>query len=201
MWPDLLSFFRRKVLRIGRDRWNHQYRRGQWDGLAAPDELPRFSIVAGYVTFFKPDRPAILEIGCGTGLLCRRLPPGSYATYLGLDISDAAVAEARQLAPSTARFRVADMDRHTPAEPADLLILSEVLYYSRHPVQTLRQLVRCLNPGGLIIVTMNQHDRARQLWAELDTAFTTLDQTTVTNAKDTWTCRVIVNDECGPAVR
>ncbi len=191
MLSALVSFVRRKVLRINRDRWNYQYQRGQWDGLARPDELPRFSIVTGYITFFKPDRPAILEIGCGTGLLFRRLPPGSYSHYTGVDISDAAIAEARQHVTETSTFAVADMDRFVPDEPVDLLILSEVLYYSRYPAETLQRLAQSLRPGGLLIVTMNRHERARQLWQDLDTAFVTLDETTVSNTKDTWICRVM----------
>jgi SAM-dependent methyltransferase len=191
LFDSLVSFVRRKVLRINRDRWDHQYRHGQWDGLALADELPRFSIVTGYVTFFKPDAPSILEIGCGTGLLAQRLPPGSHGRYTGVDVSAQAIAEARQRNLPGCTFLLADMDSYIPNAPADLLILSEVLYYSRHPLVTLRRLARCLTPGGLLILTMNHHPRADQLWPQLDTAFSTLDQTTVTNAKDTWTCRVM----------
>ncbi len=191
MLPAFVSFVRRKVFRLRRDRWNHQYAQGLWDGLAQPDELPRFSIVAGYVSFFKPNRPSILEIGCGTGLFFQRLPANSYSRYFGTDISNVAIAEASQHPTATANFLVADMDQFVPNEPVDLIILNEVLYYSRQPIDTLCRLAQSLGPDGLIIVTMNQHDRAQQLWHNLDTAFTTVAETTVSTTKDTWRCRVM----------
>ena len=48
-----------------------EYKSGSWDYLRGPEELPRFSIVAGYCHHFRPNS-AILEIGCGEGILQER---------------------------------------------------------------------------------------------------------------------------------
>jgi predicted TPR repeat methyltransferase len=188
---NLKSFIRRKILRIGRDRWNHQYERGLWDGLAGLDELARFSVVAGYVRFLKPARPALLEIGCGTGLFQQRLRPGDYGRFVGVDVSDTAIEQARAEAIETCTYAVADMDKFTPDGSFDLLIFNEVLYYSRQPLQTLQRLATHLNPDGLLIVTVNDHKHSDALWAELLTGFRVVDETVVANAKGRWVCRVL----------
>ena len=78
----------------GRERLDVQYARGSWDYLRSLDELARFSVLAGYCHYLKPNG-RILEIGCGEGILQERLDPARYARYVGVDISEEAVRRAQ----------------------------------------------------------------------------------------------------------
>src|ERR1700675_4569194 len=68
------------------DQWDQEYVNGRWDHLGNVSEFSCFSIVGGYCAFLKPDG-FILEVGCGPGLLMRRLRKIGYANYCGVDQS------------------------------------------------------------------------------------------------------------------
>ncbi|WP_019987785.1 class I SAM-dependent methyltransferase [Rudanella lutea] len=188
----LISFIKRKVFRINRDRWNYQYGKGLWDGLKALDELARFSVIVGYVKFLKPGQPDILEIGCGEGLLQQRLQSQNYGRYVGTDISDLAIQKAADDAGDTkCTYLVADMDTYKPEGQFDLIIFNEVIYYSKHPLKTLQRLATYLKPDGLLIVTINDHKHSAKLWADIKDGFPLLDETTTLTTKGTCVCKVL----------
>lgn len=188
---SLISFFKRKVLRINRDRWNYQYNKGLWDGLKALDELARFSVIVGYVKYLKPGQPEILEIGCGEGLLQQRLQTQNYGRYVGVDISDAAIGIARSLADEKCEYLVADMDTYTPPGAYDLIIFNEVIYYSKHPLKTLQRLATYLKSDGLLIVTINNHKNSDKLWNSIKDGFQLLDEATTITSKGSCVCKVL----------
>ncbi|TAE29605.1 MAG: class I SAM-dependent methyltransferase [Cytophagales bacterium] len=189
---NLISFFKRKILRINRDRWNHQYGKGLWDGLKAMDELARFSVIVGYVKFLKPGQPDILEIGCGEGLLQQRLQTQNYGRYVGTDISDLAIQKAAQDAgDEKCAYLVADMDTYKPDGQFDMIIFNEVIYYSKHPLKTLQRYSTYLKPEGLLIVTINDHKHSAELWNGIKDGFQLVDEATTITAKSTCVCKIL----------
>jgi SAM-dependent methyltransferase len=101
-----------------------------------------------------------LDLGCGLGLLSQLLAP-QVDELLGLDIADAAIERARQLAAhlSNLRFEQADIFDlpKTLDHGFDLVLLADTLYYlSPLDDETLKQLaVRAadlLVPGGMCVL-------------------------------------------------
>ena len=85
-------------------QWNEEYVSGRWDFLGQLDELCRFSIVVGYCAFLKPDA-YILEVGCGPGVLMRRLRMVGYSYYCGVDQSEKAIEVAKGIRMKTRAFK------------------------------------------------------------------------------------------------
>jgi len=74
-----------------------------------------------------------IELGCGEGFLSAMLLENGVAEMLGIDLEPAIVerAVATHGALPGARFRQGRMPEDFPAEPFDLLVLSEMLYFLR----------------------------------------------------------------------
>ena len=102
------------------------------------------------------DAPAVLELGCGTGLLSRHLlaryPNGHFVLT---DVSPAMIAECRRnlAVPETARVRFEVMDAGKPGKHAglDLIVTSMTLHWLPDPVAALDRLRELLAPGGTIL--------------------------------------------------
>jgi ubiquinone/menaquinone biosynthesis C-methylase UbiE len=69
-------------------------------------------------------RGAVLDLGCGTGRLLRRMNPSSG---LGIDISDGMIRMAREGAPSSLKFLKADACSFRPEIIFDLVVCCDVL--------------------------------------------------------------------------
>jgi 2-polyprenyl-3-methyl-5-hydroxy-6-metoxy-1,4-benzoquinol methylase len=145
-----------------RPDWDATFRNGQWDHLSSLGELPRYALIAGYIRKFKRDG-AVLDAGCGHGILFDYLDDRSIA-YSGFDVSQAAIAEARQRAPG-ARLAVCSVEDYRTDRTVtfDVIVFNEVLPYVEDPLGTLDRFISILNPGGFVIVSLyqNKDQRAR----------------------------------------
>lgn len=188
----LLSFVRRKILRLKRDRWNHQYATGFWEGLKAPTENARFDAIVTLIERYK-NGGAILEIGCGEGLLQQKLPPAAYERLLGVDLSDVAIERATRQASTQAHYTVADMEVFEPQDTFDVVVFTESLNYARSPVQLLHRYEAFLKPGGVLIVSMYESKHIPEIWNSIARDFIFTDQIITQNERGTWHCRVLRN--------
>ena len=173
--------------------WEAQYAAGRWDFLAQLSELSRFSVLAGYVHQLKPGG-AVLDVGCGQGVLLRRLPSSSYSRYLGIDMSESAIAMGRRQQNERSTFLAVDCEDYSPAEQFDVIVFNEVLCCLRDPLRTVERYERSLSSGGLLLVSMCTAARgsATILW-RLKQAYATVDEVRVVHGgrKVSWVCTAL----------
>src|SRR3954451_6694724 len=134
--------------------WDAQYVAGRWAYLGELPELARFSVLAGYLSHFKPGG-AILDIGCGEGALARRLPAGAFRRYVGVDLSAAAIEKAVRAAASNTSWIAADAQNYEPTERFDAVVFNEVVYFFADPAGTVERYARALNDGGILLFSIN----------------------------------------------
>jgi trans-aconitate 2-methyltransferase len=100
------------------------------------------------------ERRRIVDLGCGPGnsteLLARRFP---QAEIVGLDSSDAMLAEARARLPHL-RFEKADVAAWRGAAPLDLIFGNAVLQWVPGHLALMVRLVAQLAPGGCLAIQM-----------------------------------------------
>ena len=89
----------------------------------------------------------ILDAGCGTGLILRKLPKGT----IGVDINPRNVKRAKKHAPKT-KVILADIEKLPFSKNAFTTIIStEVIEHQPDPIPTVNELRRVLKPGGVLI--------------------------------------------------
>lgn len=148
--------------RVAPETWDREYRDGQWGYLAGMDSLAGFASILGYCQFLAP--AAILDVGCGEGLLAQKLKVLPYRSYLGIDLSPAAVDLAQKLGDERTRFAVADAHRFESDERFDTIIFNQSLYYLADPAAIMTRYRAMLNPGGRLIISMTASPRTKAAW-------------------------------------
>ena len=132
-----------------------------WDRIAPKYATDPIADLAGYeatlqrVQGLLSPQHDVLEIGCGTGSTALRLAPFTRS-LLATDVSSQMIDIAHQrlaAQPSPAlRFAVADAEAMAPGpEVYDAVLAFNVLHLMTDLDDALRQLVKVLRPGGLLI--------------------------------------------------
>jgi 2-polyprenyl-3-methyl-5-hydroxy-6-metoxy-1,4-benzoquinol methylase len=175
----------------GAVRWDEEYESGRWDFLGNLEELCRFSIVVGYCAYLKPDG-FILELGCGPGILMRRLRRVGYAYYCGVDQSKKAIELARVDQNENTSFEVADAEVFEPCKRFDVVVFSEMMFYLADPRGTFLRYAKYLRPGGIVIISMYQAENIAPMWRLLEGVAPVCDAVSVTNSASrlTWDIKV-----------
>jgi 2-polyprenyl-3-methyl-5-hydroxy-6-metoxy-1,4-benzoquinol methylase len=152
---------RRADVPIDRDAWDAQYAAGRWDFLAGGEQRARFHALADLLRRHAPGA-AVLDVGCGEGVLREVLDPG--AGYLGIDLSREAIARAEARAGTAAgagaEFAVADAETWETDRRFGAVVLNECLYYFRRPLAAARRYFDRVEPGGAMVVSMFRGPRA-----------------------------------------
>lgn len=172
-------------------RWDDEYRTEKWRYMHGLTELARYSVVVGYVQHLAA-RGEVLDLGCGEGILQQRLGQASYARYVGVDISGAAIEAASLRANPQTSFVCADVARYHPSGSFDVIVLNEVLYYISDPLGLLRHYEQFLKPNGMFVISMFATEQTNTNWRVLEREYRFLDQTSTRNAHSgyAWDCRV-----------
>jgi SAM-dependent methyltransferase len=132
-----------------------------------------------------PERPSIVDVGCGTGEISRRLAalvPG--ASVVGLDLIAAHLKLAREAAASLASrlhfHRGTAFALPYADDRFDLTVCRHLLQAVPHPERVLAELIRVTRPGGRIHVIAEDYGMiylhptrlgAETFWAEAPAAF------------------------------
>ena len=124
-----------------------------WHYAASPYEQQKF---AATLAGLQSTRYAsAIEVGCSIGVLSARLRH-RCDRYLGLDLSPTALRLARRRLAHypNVSLRQVEVPRRWPRRRADLIVLSEILYYlSPDELSALaRHVARTLFPGGEVVI-------------------------------------------------
>lgn len=106
----------------------------------------------------------LLDLGCGSGILCATALRDGASTVLGIDLHPPAVeaADAAQASQGRLRFLAADLNAATWARdltqalgwvPMDLIFLFDLLEHVDAPALLLRNCAELLAPQGQLVVT------------------------------------------------
>jgi predicted TPR repeat methyltransferase len=175
---------------VAADVWNREYRDGRWDYLGGMGDLGGLVSVLGYAQFLNPE--SILDVGCGAGLLAKKLKVLPYKSYLGVDLSTEAIAQAGMQADDRTAFAVADAEGFHSDRRFDLIIFSQILNYIANPEELVARYAMALNPKGRIIVSLYESGRTRSAWTLLEKTMIVEDAMTVTQAGGATTTKVLL---------
>jgi SAM-dependent methyltransferase len=144
--------------------------------LAAPNlngqvsNAVRHATTAELIRLCAPAAGAVLDVGCGYCELARGPVGDGLTRYVGVDLSDYAITQAkREPWPCRADFHAADLREFTSGESFDVVVFNEVLKYL--DVDEARAQVgryaTWLNDDGVIVVTLTDDVKCRAIFGEL----------------------------------
>ncbi len=159
-----------------------EYRSGAWAHFHQLPELPRQSIVVGYVSQQYPN-PAILDVGCGSGRLAQLFQPHPFRRYLGVDLSPEGIKMARSLNLSGCEFTEGDFGTWRPAEKCDVIIFSECIGYADDPGAMVAAFLPWLEPGGMVVISHFRYGHCSAHWRRVEQHLQVFEAITVTNER------------------
>ncbi len=187
---------RRGDVPVSGEVWETEYSGEKWNFLENISELGRYSVIAGYIAYLKP-QAAVLDVGCGEGILFDRYQGQGYSKYLGVDISQVAIDRLADRQNEKTRFVSADAENFEPTEwfdsLFDIIVFNESLYYFHDPLMGVKKYCNALNPDGLIIVsTFNTSCRGKSILRKLKEYYSVVDESAIGHHPSSlsWTCTV-----------
>ncbi len=166
--------------------WDDQYSGGRWAFLASAGERARFAVMVGLLS--EATDPAVLDVGCGDGVLYQRFRVYGCSRYVGIDLSHVAVTRAAAAAGPEASFAAADAATYQPEGTFDAIVFNEMLYYLHDPIAAVRRYAEALRPGGrLIVSTWCGSPRGLAILRQLHEAYDAVDEVVVQQRAQRWT--------------
>jgi ubiquinone/menaquinone biosynthesis C-methylase UbiE len=113
------------------------------------------------------DGSTILDVPCGGGIAMRALRPEQRVRYLAGDLSEAMLARARRRAQAQSLTQVELIEADMLALPfadaqADVFLSYSGLHMVDEPRRAVREIARCLKPGGLLAGTTFLREGSRR---------------------------------------
>jgi len=114
--------------------------------------FPKLLPLLSFETF---DSPALLDLGCGQGVLARLLPPS--IPYWGIDLAPSLVAKAKKTASLNHLFYKGDICKSLPIDKKDFTHATVVLALQNvvSPEKVLLNAAHHLEQGGLLALVLN----------------------------------------------
>lgn len=179
-----------KPKRLTKEKWDREFASGQWGFLHQINEAPRYGVIMGYYQCLKPGG-SVLDIGCGEGILQQKIHPLSYSSYMGIDISKEAICKAAINEGETTSFSTEDAREYLPSQLYDVIVFNECMYYFDDPVSMFERYANCLNPSGIVIVSMYDSKLSKRQWGLLNDIYPLMDEVTLSpKLGRAWTIKV-----------
>lgn len=117
----------------------------------------RVRVVLEYLEIAEGER--VLDCGCGLGWFLKVIGELTRCSLFGTDFDVPRLRTARREMGSRAPVAASDVLRLPYADATfDKIVLSEVLEHVPDDASALREVVRVLKPGGLVAITVPNHD-------------------------------------------
>ncbi len=170
---------------------DEEYRSGNWDHFTGPSEQARHEVLLELIYAYS-NRPALLDLGCGSGRLASMLDPARIETHLGVDLSEEGLKRARALNLAHANFTSGNFEVWRPDRPYDVITFNECLGYARHPARTAADFGGYLSPNGVLIVSHFRWGNYSAVWKNLEDYFVVIDARTAANDRgQVWDIKVL----------
>ncbi len=167
---------------------------GEYDRLLKSDQRHHHRLLAALISE-AAIQPRVLDIGCGEGVFFDSLRPFAPAAYLGVDVSDLAIAKAKaRIADHGARFTTGDGARYEAgSERFDAIVFPECIEYLGDPIALIDHYARFLAPDGVIGVTQWLGLKPLRIWRAVRDHTEVVDEAVVSapwgGAWQVWSCR------------
>lgn len=197
--PDFLTRLRLKLglvpagygRPIDRAALDGEYRSGAWAHFHQLPELPRQSVIVGYVAQLHQN-PGILDLGCGSGRLAQLFQPHPFQRYLGVDLSAEGIRMARALPLVRCEFAEGNFETWRPAEKFDVIVFSECIGYARDPGALVAAFVPWLASGGTVVISHFRYGEWQAHWRRVESHLQVFEATTVANERgQTWDIKLL----------
>lgn len=187
----LLHTIEYKPQQTTRINWDAEYAGGHWDYLRSSGEIARYGVIASFCHCYTQGG-ALLDHGCGEGILRRHLNLDFFNGYTGIDLSLDAIAKAgHHHGGERTRFLVGDVETYQPEQTFDVIVFNEMLYYLQDPGSVLQRQRSFLSPNGVFVVSMFDMIKARKIWQVLNQQHQLLESSRAVNqGGHSWTIRV-----------
>ena len=149
--------------------WDAAYEAREWDFLNELTEAPRYAVLIGYMHQLH-QRPSVLDVGCGAGLLRARIGDVPLERFVGIDLSARAIAEAKSHEDEHTEFKVASAPS-VELGSFDVVVCNEMLYYVTDIGDFFDRIEAVLKPDGHLLCSIWQHRGVRALQRVLDQRF------------------------------
>ena len=145
---------------IKRILWDREFANTKWDFIDHTEGDCVYENLEKYA-----NNGSILDLGCGPGNTANELAVDAYQKYVGVDISEGALAKARRRTEREGRaekniFVQGDFVNYVPIEKFDVILFRESMYHV--PMGkikfTLDRLSGYLKEGGVFIIRMYTAD-------------------------------------------
>jgi SAM-dependent methyltransferase len=145
---------------IKKKLWDRDFSSGKWDFIDNTAGDCVYPFLEKYA-----NHGDILDLGCGPGNTANELNSAAYKTYVGVDISEAALEKAVRRTKENGRtdknsFVVSDFLGYAPSQDFDIILFRESLYHVPYgqvkPI--LDKYSKHLKPGGVFIVRLYAGD-------------------------------------------
>ena len=134
--------------------WDGEFANGRWDVLDTTTDDCVYSRIEKVA-----HGGSILDLGCGSGSTANELDEESYGEYVGVDISEVAIAKAQKRTEANGRvhkcrFLQGDVTGFEPTKKFDVILFRDSIYYIKRPLvlATLMRYSQWLREGGVFIV-------------------------------------------------
>ena len=180
--------------RVPKSIWEKQFGTGAWDYLESQDEAQHYTTI---VTFYAQQKNtnAVLDIGCGKGVLYKYLKENNALTgndYIGIDLSENAVKAARDRFKEI-NFQQLDFENSSIEKKFDVIIFNESLYYFPLPLKTLDKCYsHNLKQNGVFIISMFDYPGHNEIWRKIEKHYHVVMSEEVKNDKgEKWKVKVL----------
>tara|TARA_Y100000739_G_C20603578_1_gene464254 strand:- start:805 stop:1830 length:1026 start_codon:yes stop_codon:yes gene_type:complete len=114
--------------------------------------IPWFNMITGYCEEHDISRGTLVEIGAGFGTFSQvAQDAGWFEKVIAVEPTPSLAAECRRRGLETLNLRVEELSSYSFS--ADVIVSFEVIEHVFAPIEFVRQIKACLNPGGLLVLS------------------------------------------------